>query len=703
MIFERPILPDFLPTRQAILVACVLFCACMTLQGQSSLRWQQTPGPHSSAAAAVAFMNADTLFMGRSNGALWRSYDGGQSWKSLPTFSDYIVTLAAYPGGRVLAGQRNGTIHVSDDYGTSWRLALDKSGEIDLRQFLRGSERVIFAASSNNGVLRSRNGGEDWDEIYEAEAVCLALTGNGTLYMGTSEGVYASGDQGDNWRFIGLHGSKVNAMLTTDDGAIFAATDHGIYTGQGGGVDVIPQWRSIGPGVRTIDNLVMAADGVLLAAPAEGGLVRSCGAGCWRESGLDDVNVNDLVLDADGTVFAATTVGLYASQDNGQNWAAVMPTVANSLVPQLVATESGRIVAASHSAGIMYSDDPRSLWTAVPDMRETFISALHYTTDGAVLAGSWGKGIFRSEDDGVTWTSHDDQIHHTVALEFTNGDDGNIYAASDNGVLFSNDSGRTWGLTEPLPVFKPAQSIAFSNESGWIYVATDVGVFRSYGLGRVWIPISNGLANLEVTHVRRDPRDGAMICATADGHVYRYNLAAAEWFRLSATPPAARTYDLLADSDFGILNAGPAGVQQFDEKTAGWKDINDGLNSNPVRVLAKDQFGRLFAGTNESGVFFLENQSVVSVGDKSTLHKVSISPHPVGRRLHMQLEVPQAGALNVRLYDVRGQIVAEFIKTTADLGQVQCEFDVSELAAGQYFYHLGGPGGLAHSGSFIKR
>ena len=661
-------------------------------------QWLQTPGPHSSAAASVAIMEGDTIFMGRSNGALWRSYDGGITWKTLPTFSDYVVTLAAYPGGRVLAGQRSGTVHISNDYGKTWNLALDKLGEVDLSLFQRGSERVVYAASLNSGLLRSRNGGVDWVEVFENDAVSLAIAADGVLYMGTSSGAYVSDDQGDTWRFIGLSDYKINALITTDDGVVHAATDFGVFSGGGPNAD----WVNIGPGVRAIGNLLAAADGGMLAAPADGGLYRNCGPGCWTKTDLPNVVVNDLVLHPDGTVIAATAVGLFDSRDDGMSWTANLATVASSYVPEMIVTRNGRIMAASHSLGIMYTDDPRSLWNPVPGMENVVVASLFQSAGGAVLAGTWDQKIYRSTNDGMNWQTNDEQLLQSVVLEFVDGPGGEIYAASDNGVLASYDDGASWGFTEPLPVFKPAQGITFSPSTDWIVVATDSGVFRSVQLGRSWFAASNGLIDLDVTHVRLDPRDGRMVCATADGRIYRYNLSAGEWIPLGREQPGRRTYDLFVCEELGILSAGPDGVQLLRHESTAWEPYDDGLQGNAVRVLAMDRFGVLFAGTDQKGVFYMDPRVVASADEPGNVGADAIAPQPVQDRLSVRVGDLAAGDCELQIFDVRGVRRLTFRRSVHHAGDHTFGLDVGVLTAGTYLLQLVESAGGRHSFAFVK-
>ncbi len=643
-------------------------------------------------------MDGDTIFMGRSNGALWRSYDGGNTWKNLPTFSDYVVTLAAYPGGRVLAGQRSGTVHISNDYGKTWNLALDKLGEVDLSLFQRGNERVVYAASLNSGLLRSRNGGENWVEVYERDAVSLAISRDGALYMGTSSGVFMSTDQGDTWRFIGLSDYTINALITTDDGDVYAATDFGVFSGGGPNAE----WVNIGPGVREIGNLLAAADGEMLAAPSDGGLFRNCGPGCWIKTDLPNVIVNDLVLHADGTVIAATAVGLYSSHDDGMSWSANLATIANTYVPKMIVTRKGRIMAASHSFGIMYTDDSRQLWRALPGMEDAAVASLFQTADGAVLAGTWNQMIYRSADDGMNWSTHDDQLLFAVIVDFCDGPPGIVYAASDNGVLFSNDDGLSWGFTEPIEGFKPARSIAYHHATGWIFVATDAGMFHSILQGR-WFSISSGLADTVVTHVRRDPRDGSMVCATADGLIYRFSLAAGAWIPLGQPLPTSRTYDLFVDEKLGILNCGPDGVHQFKDHSFLWEPLNDGLQGSAVRVLAKDRYDVLYAGTNQKGVFYRDWNVTASVANTRQHETVEVTPHPVADVLNVHVHDITAGRYDVRVFDVRGTQILTFQRRVNQPGEHNFSVDVSDLLAGAYLLQLSGPAGELQSIAFLKR
>jgi hypothetical protein len=63
-------------------------------------------------------------------------------------------------------------------------------------------------------------------------------------------------------------------------------------------------------------------------------------------------------------------------------------------------------------------------------------------------------------------------------------------------------------------------------------------------------------------------------------------------------------------------------------------------------------------------------------------------PNPFNPITTIPFALEQSGNTTLKVYDVLGQKVAEFVKENLDAGSHQVQFDASALTSGVYFYEI---------------
>ena len=197
------------------------------------------------------------------------------------------------------------------------------------------------------------------------------------------------------------------------------------------------------------------------------------------------------------------------------------------------------------------------------------IQALAATGDGRIFAGSFGQGVFVSSDYGETWMTMNVGLKDRFILCLTVDQEGVVYAGTVRG-----------------------------------------GIYRVKAGGKTWESISHGLKRVEVKSLLAH-RQG--IYAGTGRGVYRWQEAQQTWFAV------AKGLDQILVSSLVMMDkrlyAGTAGegVQWLDTAkpgTAIWQkvksefvDAKERLRHNHVRVLAKNEGGALFVGTQDGGIY----------------------------------------------------------------------------------------------------
>ena len=132
------------------------------------------------------------------------STDGGVSWTQ--EVSVPYATLATDGTNVYATSFAKPGVYVSNDRGASWTVVISNMSEISSLAVLDGD--IFAAGGSGAGVLRSTNGGVDWeqvnngafDSLLRPEFNCHFLLVYGqNLFVGTTFGIFLSTDTGAFW------------------------------------------------------------------------------------------------------------------------------------------------------------------------------------------------------------------------------------------------------------------------------------------------------------------------------------------------------------------------------------------------------------------------------------------------------------------------------------------------------------------------
>ena len=292
----------------------------------------------------------------------------------------------------------------------------------------------------------------------------MAIAGNLThIYLGTSNGVYRSGDGGITIasRSNGLTELRVTALATTisDPLIVYAGTAAGVFKTVDGGAN----WAAVNNGLMSTDNTVSPAvqrvreitaltvvgsgTDKVLAGARDGVYGTTNGGVAWEafNTGLSTQGSALVIREikniaSTAFVYAATNGGIFASNNEGANWVNI--TGSGLSTPVDVATvdaaygpaPAGIIaVYVGTSAGVFKSTDSFGgiggpTWTdasgiepatGLPASRIIRRLRFHAATN-TLYAALAGVGIYKTSDGGLTWTAvTTDGLTNLDALAFT--------------------------------------------------------------------------------------------------------------------------------------------------------------------------------------------------------------------------------------------------------------------------------------------
>ena len=305
------------------------------------------------------------LFLGTRSG-VWRSTDGGATWKKLSGGQAELVevwSLLVPPNHpqTVLAGTYRRAFR-SDDGGATWRgvfegMVLD-SQVFTLNAVPANSEQIW--ASTCGWVYKSDDLGERWtrmrEGLFERRTPGFTALPNGRLLAGTVSGVYVSDNGGNSWArrtrddvsalVVAYHPKHPEVVLVGTEGA-------GVWRSTDGGSSFFPSTRGI---AAARVSALAKSRGEVLAAVAHGGPIAGIyGVLNGGERAVHEQSQIPTVLSlatAGDDAWAATEGGLWARREG--IWQ-LLPELPPTRVEQVVAAE-GRVLARTPDATFVRQD-----------------------------------------------------------------------------------------------------------------------------------------------------------------------------------------------------------------------------------------------------------------------------------------------------------------------------------------------------------
>lgn len=368
--------------------------------------------------------------------------------------------------------------------------------------------------------------------------------GGGTLYRST--------DAGASWSPVPAFAFRsVFDIEYTASGAIFVASDSGVWSGSADAETWVQHDLGIGPNQQVLD---VALD------PSNPAVV-------WAG-----------VADATGT----QPVNLVRSSDAGATWSDVTPPHAAPMSGSAIAIDpSDPDVVAAVFAGwagggeAWVSTDGGANWTdrsaGLPGnpLRAVHVEGARLLVGGGQLFGSQYVGLFESTNLGASWTRLDSgwPLPVVSAIAVDPDDAQTILVAIDGaGVNRSTDGGASWETGVGGSASIAAQSLRFapgSSSALWLG-ATSLGVYRSDDGGDTFAASTTGIAELALFAIDTHPSDPQQLAVafqgSNNGGVLTSSDGGASWVLEPAPPTRYSSVRFAPDGTLYGLSTGPSTI-----------------------------------------------------------------------------------------------------------------------------------------------
>ncbi len=321
------------------------------------------------------------LFVGTDGAGIYRSADSGATWKpsSKGLTKLDVYSLASNDRGELFAGTSGGGVFRSVDGGATWEMI--RGGTVTWRGVLgRHSMGTKLPPSVVRALLPA---------VHEVSYLGSMVTSfTDYLFVGTDAGIYRTTEDGTTWKPLNsgllgvsyVKGSSTAAVygiaLGRNWGDVFIGTSTGVYYSGNHGWS----WHPISQGLpETNKRSGLSAANVTgiayytdpqqprrscLVAIVDGGLYRSLDDGTtWAvvEGGLPATGVNAVAVERDGDgrrLYAATDAGIYRSDDHAATWTAMQPDAGYTSVTHVATGLAGGSLASMPFKGFVDTEWP---------------------------------------------------------------------------------------------------------------------------------------------------------------------------------------------------------------------------------------------------------------------------------------------------------------------------------------------------------
>ncbi len=500
---------------------------------------------------------------------LWRSVDAGASWQRVdlqPGSSQFLevsaVAFAARPAGTAFAATAGG-LYRSSDGGASWKLAGHglPVEEVTAVAVAPSDPKTVYA-SSLSGVFRSVDGGFSWTRVTADVRVAIAGLAVSPRSPRTLYGISAvqtlsrSTDGGAHWTALsGVSDVTSVAFDRAAPATVYAGISHlhsfvphpfaGVLRSDDGGAS----WTDRNQGITAIPVSSVAVDpgqpdqlwatGFTLFHSANRGVRWVRAPTPQDKPGLVAVGASSVLFaiaphleGPHGPLFDL----LWRTSDGGAAWSLSLNTdavLAFQIAPSDLSTAYAVGPGVFPSEELFRSTDDGAHWDPRTSSPLPFNAAeeLAVAPSSASVLYLWGflrdpptpqrsLALLRSDDGGATWTDVTAGLPAvtSLALAVDPGDPHTVYAGTSEGIWKSTDGGGTWALAGSGLVHRTINQI-LSPLPGRLYAIVDGDrIFRSDDGGDTWRQWIRGLRTSAVSSLVADPSDPRRIyAATANG------------------------------------------------------------------------------------------------------------------------------------------------------------------------------------------
>lgn len=596
-------------------------------------------------------INPDIIYLGAAFGGVWKSTDGGNSWKpktdnevSLssgsiaidPTNTNIIYygtgeatySAVSYYGRGILKSTNGGESWINYTNGLP---SLSYTSRLVIRPIY---PLQLLAAMGTSGLYRSTNGGVNWtqmisgrcdDVIFSPSGDTAYIVGSGVGYristnggvtfslssaltMGTRNHIAICKSNPSILYFASYASSSISVFKSTNAGSTFTQVAVGTdFAGSQAWYDFYMHVNPFDPNYAYVGSI---------------DIWRTTNGGTSFQNITTGYSGGSVHVDQHNLAFHPTNSNFMMCVNDGGVWKSTnRGTTWTNLNATLTLTQFYRIATDPNNAnhvlgGTQDNGTQRTLGSLNYSLAfggDGGEVCFHSQNSNYILGETQNNGVRRSTNNGSSWSSATTGLFGTatwVGPIISHPTDNGVFFTARQRVFKTTNWGSSWfalsdslGTIREMAISKSSPNIMFASVGSTIYKSTNSGVNFSN--------VTVGLPARTITSVYIHPDSPNVVLLTfsgfGTGHIYKSTNGGTSWQNISGNLPDSPANDVLIipfPNSTLYLIATDIGVFATDNYGSSWVELADGLPNTVAMHLDYNKTSKeIFIGTHGRGIF----------------------------------------------------------------------------------------------------
>lgn len=685
-----------------------LFVCCSLTAAQTKLFWQN-PQPPGTSFNDVHFFNSNNGIAVSGGGAIFKTADGGLTWKEENISTDFYWNLKdvffideqnGWIAGEKIYGWGFSVLLKTADGGKTWQLK-NNGAPTGLNSVYFLNANTGWVASKEGNMAKTTDGGETWTTVTTGVTNEIDFI----YFLNENEGIAAGHSiYGSSTKIKTADGGKTWSTYSDFPGNLYCVCGITASTLYAAG-----------------DNLVQSADG----------------GKTWTDLGTAPTSSIEKYVDIHfinaGTGFIAVEKyggRVYKTTDAGATWTR-MTLPGGSSVPELTnlsVLDENSVIVFGTSGYIAKTTDGGASWIEAGAKGNTGfnVNSVFFVNEKKGFATGFkqmGATICTTVDGGKTWKDTTAKTFKPYDIYFvdslygwSSGDGGSISKTTDGGVTWESLTSNSWDHL---------YSIFFlDRHNGWT-CGTNQGTFRTTDGGTTWEMVSSSQGEdiffLDLNNGLKGGVNTAMSITNDGGKTWTdfgfnggsfsfvdkntgWGLSSDEVIK---TTDAGKTWTktkipdiysglnaiVFSDASNGWIAGGSGAVLNTTDGGTTWNRVpvstTENLNCIAVsgnNVWIGGDYGIILSSVSQEEVTAVSDRNSSAAPQSFALDQNF--PNPFNPSTTIRYSVINSGNVTLKVYDILGKEVAELVNSFHNAGSYTAHFNASELSSGIFFYIL---------------